>query len=197
MKNFNAFRVVFVGFLVFFSPFTISMVAAQDAEISRDMGNYILGSEDIVEVLVWKEPDVSKVVMIRPDGNISLPLIGDIQAEGLKAEELKTNIAEKLKEFISNPTVSVIVSQINSMKIFIQGEVAQPGVYQLRSNITVLQAVSLAGGFNEWAKKKKIIVIREAGGKVSRITVDYNKIVSGKDIEQNIFLKRGDTIIVP
>ena len=115
----------------------------------------------------------------------------------MKTEELKENISKKLKKFVENPTVSVIVEQINSMRIFVQGEVAQPGAYQLRSNTTVLQAISLAGGFNEWAKKKKIIIIREKDSEISRIPVDYEKIISGKDIDQNVLLKRGDTIIVP
>ncbi|MDY7031599.1 MAG: polysaccharide biosynthesis/export family protein [Thermodesulfobacteriota bacterium] len=156
-----------------------------------------MGPEDVIEVLVWREDDLSKEVTIRPDGKVSLPLIGDIQAAGLTTENLKETITKRLKEFIDNPTVSVIVAQINSMRIFIQGEVMTPGVYQLRNYTTVLQAISLAGGFNEWAKRKEIIIIRDVEGVRWRIPVDYEKIISGKDIDQNIILERGDTIIVP
>ena len=189
-------------FAIFFFPvlavfYTVLAVAAENKIQLGERKQYILGPEDIIEVLVWKEADLSKTVIIRPDGNISLPLIGDIRAAGLKTEDLKENIAKKLKEFVDNPTVSVIVTEINSMRIFIQGEVAAPGVYQLRNYTTVLQAISLAGGFNEWAKKKKIIIIREVDGVRWRIPVDYEKIISGKDIDQNIILERGDTIIVP
>ena len=159
--------------------------------------HYILGSEDVIEISVWKEEDLSKVVLIRPDGKISLPLIGDIQAAGLTAEELKENIGKALIDYVDSPTVSVIVQQINSLKIFIQGEVARPGVLDLRSNTTLLQAISLAGGFTEWAKKDKVVVLRRSGDKVIRIPVDYEKILSGEDLGQNILLKRGDTIVVP
>jgi Periplasmic protein involved in polysaccharide export len=158
---------------------------------------YILGSEDVIEISVWKEEDLSKVVLIRPDGKISLPLIGDIQAAGLTAEELKESIKKSLINYVDSPTVSVIVQQINSLKIFIQGEVARPGVLELRSNTTLLQAISLAGGFTEWAKKDKVGVLRRYGDKVVRIPVDYEKILSGEDLSQDILLKRGDTIVVP
>ena len=158
---------------------------------------YILGSEDVIEISVWKEADLSKIVLIRPDGKISLPLIGDIQAADLTAEELKENIKKALIDYVDSPTVSVIVQQINSLKIFIQGEVARPGVLELRSNTTLLQAISMAGGFTEWAKKDKVAVLRRAGDKVVRIPINYEKILSGKDLSQNILLKRGDTIIVP
>ena len=169
----------------------------QESESVASSRQYTLGSEDVIEVSVWKEEDFSKVVLIRPDGRISLPLIGDIQAAGLTAEKLTENIKKALGDYVDSPTVSVIVQQINSLKIFIQGEVASPGVLELRSNTTLLQAISLAGGFTEWAKKDKIAILRRSGDKEIRIPVDYEKILSGKDPSQNILLKRGDTIIVP
>ena len=195
MSGLYRFTIFFFSILVVF--YTVLTAGAENKIQLSERKQYILGPEDIIEVLVWKEADLSKTVIIRPDGNISLPLIGDIRAAGLKTEDLKENIAKKLKEFVDNPTVSVIVTEINSMRIFIQGEVAAPGVYQLRNYTTVLQAISLAGGFNEWAKRKKIIIIREVDGVRWRIPVDYEKIISGKDIDQNIILERGDTIIVP
>ena len=194
MNERNFILAALIGFLSFF--YVVSEAYAERTR-TPELGGYTLGSEDVLEILVWREADLSRMVVVRPDGRISFPLIGDIRAAGLKVEKLRENITEKLKEFIDNPTVSVIVSQANSMKIFVQGEIAQPGVYQLGSNTTVLQAISLAGGFNEWAKKKRIIIIRETGAKTLRITVDYGKIISNEDLNQNIVLERGDTIIVP
>jgi polysaccharide export outer membrane protein len=164
-------------------------------ETTKD--DYIMGPEDVIEIAVWKEPDVSRVVSIRPDGKISLPLTGDIQAAGLTAEQLKGKIREALAGYMDEPNVSVTVQGINSLKIFIQGEVAAPGVYQLRSNCNILQAISLAKGFTEWAKKDRIVVFRKEGDKALSIPVNYEKILSGEDPAQNIILQRDDTIVVP
>ena len=158
---------------------------------------YTLGPEDVIEVSVWEEPELSKVVSIRPDGRISLPLIGDVQASGLTAEELTKNIQNALMEYLDSPTVAIIVLNINSLKIFVQGEVAQPGVLQVKSNITILQAISLSGGFTQWARTDKILVLRKKGDTVEKIPVNYKKILTAEDLSQNIILKRGDTIIIP
>jgi len=210
VKATNFFSVVFLCFFLFSCSGPITkdedakaskqskaITKGKYAKATKERKGYILGSEDVIEVMVFKEEELSKTIVIRPDGKISLPLVGDTRAAGLEVEELREDITEKLKEFVDNPNVSVIVLQANSMKIFVQGEVAQPGVYQLGSDTTLLHAISLAGGFNEWAKKKKIIVMREAGGKTLRITVDYEKIIADKKMNQNIVLERGDTIIVP
>ena len=159
--------------------------------------DYILGPEDVIEVAVWKEPDLSKTVTVRPDGKLSLPLVGDLQAAGLTAIQLKENIKQALADYVDDASVSVTVQQINSLKIFIQGEVNQPGVYDLKSNFTVLQAVSLAGGFTQWAKKDKMVIFRKEGERVTSIPVNYDKIISGENQTQNVLLKRGDTIVVP
>ena len=164
---------------------------------AQEEGTYQLGSEDVVEVLVWKEPDLSKVVTVRPDGKISIPLVGDTQASGLTAEELKANIQEALTAYVDGPTVSVTVLETNSMKFFVQGEVNSPGPYPLKSNYTILQAISLAGGFTEWADRKKIVVYRREGEREMSIAVNYEKITSNDDPGQNIVVKRGDTILVP
>jgi polysaccharide export outer membrane protein len=195
VKNLNFLKIVFVCLLLSFC--VVSVTEAENTKTYVNHKSYILGSEDVIEVLVWKEDAFSRVVIIRPDGKISLPVIGDVQAAGMATEELTEKITEKLKDFIDNPTVTVIVAQINSMRIYIQGEVARPGVYQLKSNTTVIQAISLAGGFSEWAKKNKIVIVRELKGKSSRIPVNYKKIIWGKDISQSLILERGDTIIVP
>jgi polysaccharide biosynthesis/export protein len=159
--------------------------------------DYILGPEDVIEVAVWKEPDLSKTVTVRPDGKLSLPLVGDLQAAGLTAIQLKETIKQALTDYVEDASVSVTVQQINSLKIFIQGEVNQPGVYDLKSNFTVLQAVSLAGGFSQWAKKDRIVIFRKEGERVTSIPVNYDKIISGENQTQNVLLKRGDTIVVP
>lgn len=194
MKS-RRFWITVLGFLLIACASAQTKTEESMPEMYGDQ--YILGSEDVIEVSVWKENDLSKTVIIRPDGRISLPLIGDIQAAGLTAEELRGNIEKALMDYVDNPAVSVIVQQINSLKIFIQGEVAHPGTFELRSHTTVLQAISLAGGFTEWAKKDKVAVLRRSGDKIERIPVNYEKILSGEDLSQNILLKRGDTIVVP
>jgi len=199
MRNYHIFK--YILWIAAFSSLLLACSAApvknEESTPEESSEQYILGSEDVIEVSVWKEKELSKVVIVRPDGRISLPLIGDIQAAGLTAEELKENIKKALIDFVDNPTVSVIVQQINSLKIFIQGEVTNPGVLELKSNITVIQAISLAGGFTEWARKDRIAILRRSGDKVVRIPINYEKILSGDDPSQNILLKRGDTIIVP
>ena len=160
---------------------------------------YIIGPEDVLEISVWQNADLSRTVNVRPDGKISLPLINDVQAAGLTTDGLKRAIITKLIPFISSPDVAVIVQQINSWRYFIQGEVVNPGVYPLRSRLTISQAIILAGGCTEFARKRKIKVIREIGNNAGKenIKVNYNKIISGKDVSQDIYLKPGDTIIVP
>jgi len=178
----------------------LSACAGAPPLVSQEVptGEYLLGPEDVLEVSVWKEPELSKEeVMIRPDGKISLPLIGDIQAAELTVEALKENITKALTEFIDEPSVLVTVKEVNSLKIFVQGEVARPGAYDLKSNHTVIQAISLAGGFTEWAKKDKMVIFRKEGDRVISIPVNYDKIISGKAPGENIILKRGDTITVP
>ncbi|MBN2468042.1 MAG: polysaccharide biosynthesis/export family protein [Deltaproteobacteria bacterium] len=183
--------------IFFLSCTTTTPVPSTTTVDLPESSEYILGSEDVLEVLVWKEADLSKVITIRPDGKISLPVVGDLQAAGLSAEQLRENIRQALTDYVDEPTVTVTVQQINSLKIFIQGEVNQPGVYDLKSNFTLLQAVSLAGGFTEWAKKDRISIFRKDAEKMVTIRVNYDKIISGEDPGQNILLKRGDTIVVP
>lgn len=129
------------------------------------------------------------------DGNISLPLIDEVKATGLTPLQLKEVLVEKLKKFIDEPNVSVIVMEANSQKVYISGQVRNPGVFRLRSETSILQIIPMAGGFTEWADQKKILVIRKENGKEKRIPVNYKKIVEGK--ERNFSLKSGDTIIVP
>ncbi len=159
--------------------------------------SYVIGPEDVLSIHVWKEEAFSRTVPVRMDGKISLPLIDDVQAAGFTARQLKEVLTTKLKEFVENPNVSVTVVEANSFKVFISGQVRSPGVYRLRSETSLLQFIPMVGGFTDWANQKKILIIRREGGQEKRITVNYKKIVSGKDPDSNIILKTGDTIIVP
>jgi polysaccharide export outer membrane protein len=159
--------------------------------------SYVIGPEDVLSIHVWKEEAFSRTVPVRMDGKISLPLIDDVQAAGYTARQLKEVLTNKLREFVENPNVSVTVAEANSYKVFISGQVRSPGVYRLRSETSLLQFIPMVGGFTDWANQKKILIIRREGGQEKRFTVNYKKIVSGKDPDSNIILKTGDTIIVP
>jgi polysaccharide export outer membrane protein len=161
--------------------------------------DYIIGPEDVLEITVWRNTDLSKVVAVRPDGRISLPLIGDVGAAGRTTAELAGAIAEKLKEFKENPQVSIVVKEVNSYAIYVLGEVTKPGKYPLKSKTTLLQAITLASGFTPAAARSKIVVFRfgEQGGKDSKIKASYDDIIMRDESPQNIQLKPGDTIVVP
>lgn len=158
--------------------------------------NYVIGKGDELRVFVWRNEQLSGQVTVRPDGKISLPLIQDLSAEGLTALQLKDQITGRLKQYVQNPTVTVIVDQINSYKVSVLGRVTTPGVYPITGDTTLVEAISMAGGFTRWANKRKITVIRSQGGKKKKLRINYKKILSGKDPSQNIILNRGDTIIV-
>jgi polysaccharide export outer membrane protein len=164
-------------------------------EVAADSNQYVIGPEDSLYIHVWKEENLSRTVPVRIDGKISLPLIDEIQASGLTPLQLKENLIKRFKDFVDIPNVSVIVMEANSFKVFVSGYVKTPGVVRLRSETTILQAISMVGGFTEWANQRKILIIRKEEGKEKRITVNYKKIVSGD--EPNLVLKSGDTIIVP
>ena len=161
--------------------------------------DYTIGPEDVLEITVWRNTDLSKVVAVRPDGRISLPLIGDVGAAGRTASELAGAIAEKLKEFKENPQVSIVVKEVNSYAIYVLGEISKPGKYPLKSKTTLLQAITLASGFTPAAARNKIVVFRfgEQGGKDIKIKASYDDIIMRDESPQNIQLKPGDTIVVP
>ncbi|MCW5784996.1 MAG: polysaccharide biosynthesis/export family protein [Nitrospirales bacterium] len=163
---------------------------------------FVLGPEDVIEVVVWKTPELSRQVVIRPDGKISLALIGDVVASGLTADQLAQKILEKYKAFKENPSVSVNVIEVNSYYVFIVGEVVKPGKLPLKSYTTVLQAMSLAGGFSQFASRNNILVIRnveDEEGKLKeiRIPLRYSDLISEDGGIYNLTLKSGDTVIVP
>ena len=159
--------------------------------------SYVIGQGDLLEIFVWRNEQLSREVVVRPDGKISLPLIQDVQAEGLRILQLKDQITRRFSEYLEHPKVTVIVKEINSYKVSVLGRVVKPGVYPITGNTTLVEAISMAGGFTEWANRRKITVIRNEGDKKKKFRVNYKKIISGKDPSQNITLERGDTIVVP
>lgn len=173
---------------------TYSLCMAQ--EDSKD--TYLIGSGDILEITTWKEPDFSRPeVLVRLDGMITFPLINDIQAKGQTPMQVKNQLENKLKNYVSSPVVTVTVINSASKRFYILGEVMQTGEYPLVKNLTVLQAFALAGGFSEWASKKEIILLRNEGGKEKIYRINYRDIIKGRDFSQNIKLQPDDTIIVP
>ncbi|HTZ95255.1 MAG TPA: polysaccharide biosynthesis/export family protein [Terriglobales bacterium] len=160
--------------------------------------SYVIGVDDVLAISVWKEPEVSKTVPVRSDGKISLPLAGEVQASGQTPVQLEQQLTAKLKSYISEPEVTVIVEKINSEKFNILGMVAKPGSFPLTSASTILDAIALSGGFRDFAKQKSIYVLRKnPDGTESRLPFNYKKVIKGKNMTQNIKLQSGDTIVVP
>jgi polysaccharide export outer membrane protein len=168
-----------------------------DAAKGHD-NTYVIGNDDVLAINVWKEPDVSRSVPVRSDGKISLPLAGEVQAAGKTPLNLEQDIAAKLKSYIGEPEVTVIVQQSNSQKFNILGQVTRPGTYPIANSATVLDAIALAGGFRDFAKQKAIYVLRQnADGTQARLPFNYKDVVKGKNPEQNVKLQARDTIVVP
>jgi polysaccharide export outer membrane protein len=164
--------------------------------VSQAGPEYRMGPEDQIRVSVWENRDLTLDLVVRPDGKISMPLIQDVIAEGRTAVELSNTIHDRLLTFIKEPQVSVIVLQVNAPKYFVIGNVTRPGTYPLRSETSVLQALSLAGGFTQFASTRSIKLIRNAAGKQEVRKVNYNKMIDD-DGEGNYLIKSGDTIVVP
>jgi polysaccharide biosynthesis/export protein len=159
--------------------------------------NYVIGGQDVLDISVWKEAELTRTVPVRPDGKISMPLLNDVQAAGLTPTQLAEQITESLKKYVTDPQVTVIVSQINSQRIYILGEVTRAGAYPLLPNMTLLQGLSSAGGFTQFANLKKIYMFRMENGKQVKYPFNYKDVISGKAIDENVVLKAGDTIVVP
>jgi polysaccharide biosynthesis/export protein len=159
---------------------------------------YVIGNDDVLAVNVWKEPDISRSVPVRSDGNISLPLVGEVQAAGHTPHQLEADIAGKLKNYISEPEVTVIVLEIRSQKFNVLGMVSRPGTYPLTNSMTVLDAIALAGGFRDFAKQKSIYILREkSDGTQAHLDFNYKDVIKGKNPAQNIKLQPRDTIVIP
>jgi polysaccharide biosynthesis/export protein len=171
--------------------------AAAAPRASAASSDYVIGPEDVLQVTVWKNDTLSRVVPVRPDGKISLPLLHDVQAAGLTSMQLRDKISRSLAEFMPNPEVSVIVTDVRSFRVSVMGEVQRPGVLLLKSSTTVLEAIAMAGGFRDFASPSKIVVVRKEGGQTQKIPFNYNKAIRNGETEDNIYLKTGDVIVVP
>ena len=158
--------------------------------------SYVIGAADVLTVTVWKEPTLSGSILVRPDGMISLSLLGDVQASGMSPTQLADQISTKLKKYIQDPNVSVVVSQIHSKVVYMLGEVSKKGPVEMAPGMTLLEAISSAGGLTDFANKKKIYILRTESGSQQRIPVRYKEALKG-DGTLNLPLKPGDTIVVP
>jgi polysaccharide biosynthesis/export protein len=189
--------VLIVAVLV--APTAIRSAHAQAAS-QKDAGRgaapeaYRIGAEDLLQVSVWKNEALTRTVPVRPDGKISLPLVNDVQAAGLTTLELRDVLTRKLAEYMPNPEVSVIVTDIRSLKVSVIGEVAKPGRYELKSWTTVLDVLAMAGGFTQFASRSKIIILQQDGATMKRIPFNYNRIAGE---QENFYLRSGDIVLVP
>lgn len=159
--------------------------------------DYVIGPDDVLTIVFWREQDLSSEVVVRPDGKISLPLLNDTQASGLTPEQLRASLTKAADRYVEDPAVTVVVKAINSRKVFITGQVGKPGPYALSSPTTVLQLIAMAGGVLEYAKDERIVVMRTESGRTVSHKFNYNQVSQGKNLQQNIELKPGDTIVVP
>jgi polysaccharide export outer membrane protein len=162
-------------------------------------GDYIIGAEDVLDITVWRNADLSKTVQVRPDGRVSMPIIRDITAVGKTPTQLAEEMTNKLKEYVQNPVVAVSLKEVNSYNIFLLGEVAHPGRYPLKSKTTLLQGITIAGGFTPIAARNQIVIFRftESAPGIKRLTASYDEIVLRGGIAENFELKSGDTVVVP
>ena len=173
------------------------LVSEAPSQAPAPESSYLIGPNDVLNIFVWKEADLTRDVTVMPDGKITYPLIGEITAQGQTASELKKAIADKLQNFVTAPEVTVIVRESRSQVVYTIGKLTRPGPYPMAPGMTVMQALSAAGGFTEWADNKNIIIIRREGGKETQLRFNYKEFTSGEKLEQNILLKAGDTLVVP
>lgn len=158
---------------------------------------YVIGADDVLSIVYWKDKDMSADAKVRPDGRIALPLINEVHAAGLTPEQLHKKLTEESKKYMEDANITVVVREINSRRAFITGEVNKPGPYPLTSPTTVMQLISLAGGLRDYANSKKIMIMRSQNGKQVSLSFNYKDVASGKNLTQNIELQPGDTVVVP
>lgn len=168
---------------------------AAAAEAVDPPEGFVIGPEDVLSIVFWRDKEMSTQVTVRPDGKISLPLLDEVQAAGLTPAALRTRLIDESKRFFGNPTVTVVVNQINSRKVFITGQVVKPGPYVITAPTTVLQLISMAGGLKDFADSKNIVIVRRESGRISSYAFNYKNI--RRNLGQNIELKPGDTVVVP
>jgi polysaccharide export outer membrane protein len=179
-------------------PPAAAAAAAAEAAVTKPSQprGYVIGPDDILNIVFWREKELSGDVVVRPDGRISLPLLNDVVAAGRTPEELRTALATEAARYFGNPNPTVVVKEIRSRKVFITGAVEKPGPYIVTAPTTVLQLISMAGGLKEYADKKNILVMRTTDGKQAGYVVDYNSILRRENLEQNFLLVPGDTVLV-
>jgi polysaccharide biosynthesis/export protein len=168
--------------------------AARPADVTND---YTIAPGDVLKIAVWREPELSTEAFVRLDGRITAPLLGDLMAAGRTPGDLAAEIQSKLARFVEVPQVTLAVSQAISARFYVVGEIAKPGVYPIPSRVTVLQALALAGGFREFAKKEAVLIIRQKGNQQLALLFNFKDVEAGVKLEQNIFLESGDTLVVP
>jgi polysaccharide export outer membrane protein len=172
-------------------------VAAPTSPQAVQLEAFKIGPEDVLAISVWKNEAMSRTVPVRPDGKISLPLLDDVDAAGLTPMQLRDVLAKRLAEYIPNPEVSVIVTDVKSFKVSVIGEVVKPGRYELKSWTTVLDVLAEAGGFNQFAARSRIVILRRNGKSMTRVPFNYNKVVSSGGEEENFYLQPGDVVLIP
>lgn len=180
------------------TPATIAKPAATNIETAliNSATDYRIGPEDLLDISVWKNPELSRTVPVRPDGKVSLPLVNDIQAAGLTPTALRQQLIERLAEFIPAPEVAVIVREVHSMKVAVVGSVKTPGRYELKSAATVLEMIAMAQGFTDFAARDRVVILRQVNGESQRIPFNYRKVAAG-DEQANLVVQSGDIIVVP
>ena len=176
-------------------PAAPAATAVESAILSSE-NDYRIGPEDLLDISVWKNPELSRTVPVRPDGKVSLPLVNDIQAAGLTPNALRQQLTERLSEYIPSPEVAVIVREVHSMKVAVVGSVKTPGRYELKSAATVLEMIALAQGFTDFASRDRIVILRQENGDSKRIPFNYRKVADG-DEQANLIVRPGDIIVVP
>jgi len=176
------------------APSNSEVAAARTAAAA--VAEYLIGPEDVLDISVWKNPELSRKVPVRPDGKVSLPLVNDIQAAGLTPSELREQLAKRLAEYVPTPEVAVIVAEVQSLRVSVVGAVKTPGRFMLKSPATVLECIALAQGLTEFAARDRIVVLRQNGTTTQRIPFNYTKVANSSD-QENFFVKPGDIIVVP
>lgn len=177
-------------------PSATLRASERESLIVADDRDYRIGPEDVLDISVWKNPELSRTVPVRPDGKVSLPLVNDIQAAGLTPNLLRQELTKRLSEFVPSPEVAVIVREVHSAKVSVVGAVRTPGRYEVKSPATVLELIALAQGFTDFASRDRIVVLRQNGGTPTRIPFNYRRIADGTE-QDNFFVQPGDIIVVP
>jgi polysaccharide export outer membrane protein len=175
----------------------LPQVGKKERAMDADPNAYIIGEQDVLTITVWKERDISGAVVVRPDGKITVPLVGEVTVAGMTPLQLQSLLTERLKPFVTVPQVTVAVTEIHSRKVYLIGNAAREGTFAINSSTTVLQVLTQAGGLRDFAKRKKIYILRQQGTQQARLLFNYDDVIRGRHIEQNVLLQPGDTIVVP